>query len=150
MSRRKLLLISAATLAFTAAFITVATQVRPAREITVSIAGDSNQEITATFVVDGKKHEESLTTPVKRSFNASTLHFWVARQPNPRKPVMTVETTIEGKVFGTAEAVESDQCAYGGICTASMFGIRREKSYTHPAPPEVVAQLVTPPRFPNP
>ena len=149
MSRKqKLVAVVFGAFATVVTLVVVASQIRPAREISVSISGNPGQELTATFLVDGQQHQELLTTPVKRTFHASTLQFWIDRNTNPQMPELTVETTVDGKLFGTAQSNEPDQCAYGGVRTSSLFRLRRECSYTHPAPQEVVAQLVTPPGFP--
>ena len=148
--RRKIIVGLTVAFLFGVSVISVASLIRPARDISISIAGDEGQEVDATFVIDGKTREETLTTPVTRKFNASKLHFWITRDADLSRPILTVETKVDGRTFGTATAVAPTQCAYGGICTASLFSFRRERSYTDPVPKEIVVQRITPPGFPAP
>lgn len=149
-TRRKVIVGAAGVFLVVAASVVISSCIRPAEDITVAIDGEPGQELTATFVVDGVEHSETLTTPASQTLRASTLHFWIDRADGPDQPDFRVAMSMGDQSFGTAEAASPDQCAYGGLCTASLFRIRRERSYVHPAPREVVANLTTPPGFPVP
>ena len=151
MNRRKNRIFgSAIVLLSIAGLLAVAALYHPSREIAVFLEGDQGQLLTATFIENGITHKEVLTMPATRIFNTSKLHFWIQREPDLDRPQLTVRTTVDGVPFGLAETDVPGQGVYGGVRTASLFRLRRERSFAHPAPQEVLASRVIPPHFPKP
>lgn len=119
--RKSILLLSSVVIAILLVALTVAHFIRPARSITIKLDGSPGQSIAATFGVDGRTTNETLTTPSTRSFRASRFSYSLAREQQPGKPDLSLEVFVDDIPQGDWRTDSPGQGIDGWIRTPSLF-----------------------------